>query len=105
MRPLAIFMFLFLAAGCASKPAPVAVATNSDYSEGAAASLAFTPPIALGQAPIELPRDVRQPAAFVGWDDLTATYFYTRTDDRQNISRDGWSYRRAISEKVGVSYR
>jgi hypothetical protein len=92
--------------GCAARPATTGITLAKPvYMESCASALAFTPPIAYGQGPVVLPRDVREPAAFVGFEDLSATYFYTRTDDRQNLSADGWSYRRAVSEKVGVSYR
>jgi hypothetical protein len=65
----------------------------------------FDPPISAGQPPIDLARDDRAPAAFAGYDSTTATYFYIRTDDRQTSDHGDRYERRAISEKVGVSYR
>ena len=75
------------------------------YTESASASLAFSPPIAQNEPPIVLPRDRRQPGAFVAFEDVSASYFYLRTDDR--MTNDGTDHfvRRAIIEKVGVSYR
>jgi hypothetical protein len=47
--------------------------------------------------------------AFVGYESVTATYFYLRTDDRQmdnsNLHNNDRYERRAVSEKVGVTYR
>jgi len=72
-----------------------------------ASALCFTPPIALDEPPLELSRADREPAAFVGYDDLMRTYIYIRTDDR--FSGDGSGNdryeRRAIMEKVGSSTR
>jgi hypothetical protein len=69
--------------------------------------LVFDPPVISGERPLELARDVRQPSAFVGFDEVTTTHFYLRTDDRQFMTDwEGNRYeRRAISEKFGVRYR
>ena len=115
------------ALGCARRENRVpsrqdgAVATLASHRERAdrpAAALAFSPPL-LQEAPaIELSRDLRRPAAFVGYPESVAEFFYVRWDDRQSGgdgrgfgSRGGGSgsrdryERRAISEKSGVLYR
>ncbi len=72
----------------------------------ASAALIFEPNFGPYARPVELPRAPRRQSAFVGWQDLTATYFMVRTDDRQGT--DDWTnglQRRAIIERVGVSYR
>lgn len=83
-----------------------------------AAALAFSPPMLQDMAPLDLSRDERQPAAFVGFPEGVAEFFYVRWDDRQtggdglrggfrggfSGSRDRYE-RRAISEKSGVLFR
>lgn len=80
---------LFLV-GCATHPVPKPVvqqqaeALPAKYEEAAAATaLVFDPPFA-GEHPIELTRDERQPAAFVGWDGPITTSFWIYTDDWQD---------------------
>jgi hypothetical protein len=103
MRLILTMIAVTLLAGCAStKPQPPAnVAPH--YEDAPAAALAFTPSIAIEQPPLMLAREPREAAAFVGFEDLMATFFYICNDDVQ--FHDGWMVRRALSEKVGVSYR
>ena len=54
---------------------------------------------------MELSRDGRAADAFVGYETQTATYSYLRTDDRQTDDGSNRYERRAVSTKVGVSYR
>ena len=73
--------------------APVAIASPvvvqvADYQESPAPALAFDPPSIADQPPLELSRDDRRPAAFVGFDGPITTYFWIHTDDRQDNS--GW---------------
>jgi hypothetical protein len=84
---------------------PQSLHTPHLYVESASSSLAFSPPIAQNEPPIVLPRDQRQPGVFIGFDEVSASYFYVRTDDR--MTNDGTDHyvRRAIIEKIGVSYR
>src|SRR4051812_42267886 len=105
MRIFALLFTATLFAGCTDRHLPVTMHTPHLYGENASASLAFSPPIAQDQAPIMLPRDQRQPGAFVGFDDITTSYFYLRTDDRMTNDGTDPFLRRAIVEKVGVSYR
>jgi hypothetical protein len=72
-----------------------------------ASALVFDPPMLAGDWAPDLARDTRQPSAFLGYDEVTTTYFYLRTDDRQVVTDwQGDRYeRRAISEKYGVRYR
>ena len=76
-----------------------------DDDSAIAASLVFTPPVAAGQPPLVLDRDVRRPMAFVAFDQLFTTFTYTRLDDRQQLSDDGRSSRRVVSETFGISQR
>jgi hypothetical protein len=101
-----------LSGGCASqhKPTEQADATTQpaglvEYEPSSAGSLVFDPPVTVGQPPLELSRDDRTPAAFVGYESQTATYFYLRIDDRSTSDFSDRYERRAVSEKVGVTYR
>ncbi len=103
MRSILIAALLSLLASCTSTRPQPAASVAPHYEDAPAAALAFTPPIAMDQPPLMLAREPREPAAFVGFEDLTATFFYICNDDVQ--FHDGWMVRRALSEKVGVSYR
>src|SRR4051812_40422466 len=104
MRILALLLTATLFAGCTEKHLPTTMYQPHLYIGNASASLAFSPPVAIDEPAIVLPRDQRQLGAFVGFDDITTSYFYIRTDDR--MTNDGTDHfvRRAIVEKVGVSY-
>lgn len=104
-RNLFILTIAGLLAGCAGSKPQRPDAIGPVYLDAPAASLAFTPPIALDQPPLELARDLRQPAAFVGFDELTTTSFHIRTDDRFGDDGFDWLTRRAVSDRVGISYR
>jgi hypothetical protein len=102
--------------GCAAKPqaakpanAPVEsapVESAQGNCQGASvAALVFDPPILQNQPPLELSRESRQAGAFVGYEQLTTTFFYLRTDDRFRTDGTDRFERRAISERVGMSFR
>jgi hypothetical protein len=104
MRMGACILLIALASGCASqKPAPAPAVRF--YESRSAGSLVFDPPVTSGLEPLELARQDRNPEAFAGFDDTTATFFWVRTDDRFTDDRSGRFERRAVLTKVGVSYR
>jgi|SRR4051812_48593140 hypothetical protein len=105
MRFSLLLLPLALLSGCSGKNMPQTLHTPHLYSEAASSSLAFSPPIAQNEPPVVLNRDQRQPGVFIGFEDVTASYFYIRTDDR--MTNDGTDHyvRRSIIEKIGVSYR
>ena len=109
MRSFLVILSLALIGGCSSRNMPqtlhTPLRTPHLYSDSASASLAFAPPIAQNELPVILPRDQRQPGVFIGFEDVSASYFYIRTDDR--MTNDGTDHyvRRSIIEKIGVSYR
>ncbi len=110
MRRSSLLVITLLAAGCASHGKHSASTEPAQplppvYAERTATVLAFDPPTAPFDASAALSRDARQPAAVVGYDEVTVTSFYLRTDDR--LSDDfGDNYdRRAFSVRSGVSYR
>jgi hypothetical protein len=102
-----------LAGGCAAKTqaagrANAAISTStseSAYEDASVAALVFDPPIAQNEPGLELSRESRQPGAFVGYEQLTTTFFYLRTDDRWRTDGLDRYERRAISERVGMSFR
>jgi hypothetical protein len=111
--------------GCASQP-PGPRARSAElpesprYEESTASALVFDPPVAYGEPPLELSREDRLPSAFVAYEEPTVTYFWIHTDDWQGsdwgtggcggrfggIGGLGDCYqRRAVMDKVGISYR
>jgi hypothetical protein len=104
-RNLYILAIAAALSGCAASRPERPIAVQPTYFDGPTASLAFTPPVSIDQPAAELWRDERQPAAFVGFDEVITTFYYLRTDDRSGDDGFNWLSRRAISERVGVSYR
>lgn len=114
-------MVLLLASGCATNhkkktnaplDGPKQESTTRPaalhYQPSAAGSLVFDPPVTLGAPALDLSREYRNPDAFVAYDAGFITYTYVRTEDRQmgdGSNRYDRYDRRAISTKVGVSYR
>ena len=90
--------------GCAQQKGEV-VRVIPQYHDQSAAMLAFTPAIAKDEPVVFLARDTRQPSVFIGFDELSATAYYIRTDDRQSDDYSDRYHRRAVIEKIGVSYR
>ena len=105
MRFFILLLTFATIGGCSGKTMPQTFHTPHLYSDAASSCLAFSPPIAQNEPPIMLPRDQRQPGVFIGFEDVSASYFYIRTDDR--MTNDGTDHyvRRSIIEKIGVSYR
>src|SRR5256885_1194244 len=98
MRSILLILPLALLTGCSGKTVPQTLHKPHLYDESASSSLAFSPPIAQNEPAISLPRDQRQPGVFIGFEDVSASYFYIRTDDR--MTNDGTDHfvRRAIIE-------
>src|SRR4051812_43445193 len=115
-RALLILSFPLLAAlGCCchhedkqakptTQPLPPPV-VDRYYEPSHATALAFAPPIAAAEPPLDLSRAGRQPGAFVGYEDLEQTYMYIRTDDRFSADGTDRYERRAIIEKIGTATR
>ena len=108
-----------LLAGCASQPPmggivpPAAEAER--YEAITASALVFDPPVTWDAPPLDLSRDERAPAAFVSFEGPIITYFWIHTDDWQGSDWGGGCgrfggrgdsfERRAVIDKVGVTYR
>ena len=106
MKSLGLLAIGCLLGGCATKPHAAADRNIDTYVESpSAAALVFDAPIAQGQPRVSLYRDEREPSAFVGFDAIDATSFYIRTDDRPGLPVDAWIERRAVSERIGTTYR
>lgn len=91
-----------LLCGCVSAK-PQAKALR--YEPASAGALAFDPPVTAGQPVPELSREGRGIGAYVGFESITATYYYLRVDDRHSSDRNDRYDRRAISQKFSVTYR
>lgn len=110
-RALTILALAGLIGGCTStKAEPKASSDNVlvTYQPAAAGALAFSPPVAADQPEIYVSRENLAPEAFLGYEAVTASYYYLRVDDRQfidQLDRDGVYQRRATSYRVGASYR
>jgi hypothetical protein len=106
MRRTFLPLAMLLMSGCAGRPsaAPEAFAPPA-YLDAPAVALAFKPSVALDEPPVHLPREARNPAAFVSFDQLSTTFFYIRTDDRHTTDRTDRFIRWSVQEKVGISYR
>jgi hypothetical protein len=106
MRQATMLILLAGLSGCAAgRPASMAKPVCLSYAQSPSAALVFDPPASLYAPRLDLSREGRQPAAFVGFDETTTTSFYTRSDDQQNPNGSNRLFRQAISEKTGISYR
>jgi hypothetical protein len=109
-KALIIAALAGVAGGCAStKTEPKASVDNAlvTYHPASAGALAFDPPVA-SETELNLSRQNLAPEAFLGFEAVTASYYYLRVDDRQYFDqndRDGAFQRRATSYRVGASYR
>ena len=110
-----------LTIGCAStRPGATAkvepAAAPVRYEESTSIALAFDPPVTTGERLPDLSRDLRDPAAFVGFDGPSTTFYWIHTDDWQDSDWGGGGrgngfgagdryQRRAVMDKTGVTYR
>ena len=102
--PLIMSAIVLAGLGCASHKSAHMPGPNA-LRERPAAALVFTPAIAYGEPEIDLSRDVRQSAAFLGFEEPSATFFAVRSDDRQTSDGTDRFVRRSVSVKVGVTHR
>ena len=96
-------IFVGMGVGCAHQHEATTI--SPVYGSASAGALAFDPPVISDQPQLALGREVRTPGAFVGYESVTANYYYLRIDDRQTDDNTDRYERRVISEKVGVTYR
>ncbi len=96
---------LVLVSGCASSSAPPQTSTRPAYVDKPSSALVFDLPVQEGRPGVFLARDDRQPGAFAGYEDLSATFFFIQSDDRPGDINEGWLYRRAVITRTGTSYR
>lgn len=108
MRTVRLITLLGLAAlicGCASKGNGAPQLIRPAYYDAPAPALVFDPPVALDEPQIALSRNDRQPALFIGFYEARTTFYHIRTDDRHDLTTLDRTYRRAVIDEVGVSYR
>ncbi len=70
-----------------------------------AAALAFDPPITLAEGPINISRDDRGPAALVGFEESSTTYYDIYSDNRQADDGSDRVVRESVSFREGQSSR
>jgi hypothetical protein len=107
MRYILLLTCLCLFTGCAATPPPQP-AQNAPrvYLDRPSAALVFDPPALRGETAYMWPREEREPGAFVSFDGPEVTFYDIHTDDRLEMpGDDGWVYRRAMMDRVGVSFR
>jgi hypothetical protein len=106
MRKMMILMGLLMV-GCASKPSTVEPSEHSRqsmYIDKPVSTMVFEHP-AMGDAAAGFyDREKLAPGAFVAFEQPEVTVFQIQTDDHLE-SQDGWMYRRAMTQRVGVSVR
>ena len=102
MRVTSLLIAAALLAGCASAPRPV---TSSGDDKPSSAALVFDPPVAMYDPPLDLSRNNRGEAAFVGFEDTSTTYFDIYTDDRQTTDLTDRFVREGYSDKSGAIHR
>jgi hypothetical protein len=108
MRQVMMLVLLIGLGGCAAarpnagQPTPLAPLC---YANAPSAALVFDLPASIYDGTVPPPREERYPSAVVGFEETTATFFYTRTDDRMRGDRSNLPFREAVSERIGVSYR
>ncbi len=100
--------------GAQRQPYPTLHSTNGPirpirpFGPSPAAALAFTPPVALYAPPIDLTRDGRSHAAYLGYELQTLDTVWVRQDDQLRDNRWGNNSRferRAISTRVQTRVR
>lgn len=105
-RNRALLLVCLLAEGCAAAPRPrTASLPPGEYIEASASALAFEPPIAEGAPHPELARAPRAPSAFFGFQESTAEYYTTATDNLQTTDFGDSYIQESITVKSGVRYR
>jgi hypothetical protein len=136
MSRLSLFVILVLGvagAGCASTRRPSTVESAAVHcpaggddeqavpASAVTAALVFRAPVAMNDPPLDLDRGLRQPSAFIGYEEPITEYYHVLTIDRQGsgcgfpfggFGGFGWagSYgdryeREAVIEKVGALHR
>jgi|GEM_PF-1064183 hypothetical protein len=116
MRAVGLTFLALALGGCASQSAGVSPVQQSHvYDNAPAAVLAFDPPALAGMPQLDLSRDDRGTAAFMGFEDAQTTYYSLTTNDWYSDGAGGGRFgrgvngdyyqRQAISETSGITYR
>ncbi len=71
----------------------------------ACAALVFDAPITLSAPPVEIARDDRGPAAFVGYEEATTSYYSISNDNRQSNDYSDGFVREAVTVQNGAIHR
>ena len=80
-------------------------ANYEDRAQVASAALAFDPPLAIDQPPIDLSRSTRGEAAFYGFEDPTTSFYFVQTDDRRTTDNTDRYAREGFVGQTGAVHR
>lgn len=105
MRNLTLILVGLLMTGCAAPQPAMPVVITAPPGEGTAAALVFDAPITFNQAPLDLSRSNHGPAAFLGFEDSSTTYYDIVTDNRTSTDCGDDFTRESVSERVGATHR
>lgn len=111
MRCACWILATFLIGGCAAQRpgnSSQAEAPIPEAELACARALAFDPILPGGTPMLDLSRDLRQPAAYGGFDNQTFSTYQIYVNDRQRIfsDRNGLEYQRnTYTWRTGTSYR
>jgi hypothetical protein len=92
--------------GCATQqPAVMPVSNTPQPITGGSSALAFDVPITFSEPPIEISRDDRGPAAFMGFDQPSTSYYDTFSYNRQSSDRSDRYVQESVTERIGSIQR
>ena len=94
-----------LLTGCATQPPAMHTSNVAQPITGGASALAFDAPITLGEAPIEISRSDRGPAAFMGYDQQSTSAYDTVSYNRQTSDHSDRYIEESYTETTGSIQR
>ena len=91
-----------LLTGCAAQPPAMQTRNTAPLLAHASAALVFDAPITFSQPPIDISRDDRGAAAFMGFDQGSTTVYDVFSFNRQSTDRSDHYVQDSITETVGT---
>jgi hypothetical protein len=105
VRNRILLLAAVLLTGCASSTPVVQTVNIPSGPMYASAALAFDPPITLNQPELDLSRSNRGEAAFIGYEDVTTSYYDIYNDNRESTDLSDRFVRESVTERIGVTHR
>ena len=91
--------------GCAAQQPVMPAVIIPPAAEMASAALCFDAPITLDQPAINLSRATRGPAAFIGFESTSVSYYDIVSDNRESTGWGDGFVRESFTERVGSTHR